>query len=120
MKRRKQTAFIISFLAPPLALYALFVLLPTVNAFRYSLMRWDGLGDAAWVGLKNFRSFLAPGSDFVPAIKHNVFLMVVPGCIILTLALSFANVIHHRIKGARLFRITFFFPNIISAVAVAL
>lgn len=120
MKQRKQTAFIVSFLAPPLGLYGLFVLLPTLNAFRYSLMRWDGLSDQTWVGLRNFRSFLAPGSDFVPAIEHNLFLTVVPGIFILTLALAFANVIHHRIKGARLFRITFFFPNIISAVAVAL
>ena len=120
MKQRKQALFILSFLGPPLALYAIFVLIPTISAFRYSLMRWDGLSAPVWVGLHNFRQFTAEGSDFIPAIKHNLFLTFVPGVFIVSLALMFANLIHQRIKGARLFRIAFFFPNIISSVAVAL
>jgi len=120
MKRREQQLFLLTFLGPPLALYALFVLLPTVNAFRYSLTRWDGLGKPAWIGLQNFRNILTGGSDFLPAIQHNLFLMVVPGVIILSLALFFAYSIHQRIRGARLFRVTFFFPNVISSVAIAL
>src|SRR5262249_50532327 len=43
-----------------------------------------------------------------------------PGVLILSLALFFAYSIHQRIRGARLFRVTFFFPNVISAVAIAL
>ncbi|NLC58163.1 MAG: sugar ABC transporter permease [Armatimonadetes bacterium] len=120
MKRKEQKTFIAAFLLPPLLLYALFVLWPAVNAFRYSLTRWDGLGSATWVGLYNFRNILARSSEFMPALEHNVFLMVVPGIITLSLALFFAYVIHQRIRGARLFRIAFFFPNIISSVAVAL
>jgi ABC-type sugar transport system permease subunit len=46
--------------------------------------------------------------------------MLAPGVIILSLALLFAYLIHQRIKGARLFRITFFFPNVISSVAIAI
>lgn len=120
MKRQQQRLFILRFLGPPLALYALFVLLPTFNAFRYSLTRWDGLTQPVWAGLQNFQKILKAGSDFPTALWHNVFLMVVPGVIILTLALFFAYVIHLRIPGARLFRIAFFFPNVISSVAVAL
>jgi ABC-type sugar transport system permease subunit len=120
MKRREQKLFIATFLGPPLALYALLVLLPTINAFRYSLTRWDGLAAPVWVGTQNFRKFAAHGSDFLIALQHNVFLMVVPGVFILSLALFFAYVIHQGVKGARLFRITFFFPNVISSVAVTL
>ncbi|MDE2208015.1 MAG: sugar ABC transporter permease, partial [Armatimonadetes bacterium] len=39
---------------------------------------------------------------------------------ILALALYFAFVIHQRVPGARVFRITFFFPNVISSVAISL
>jgi len=46
--------------------------------------------------------------------------MVAPGVIIFSLALFFAYAIHQRIRGARLFRIAFFVPNVISSVAVAL
>jgi ABC-type sugar transport system permease subunit len=119
-RRREQRTFIALFLGPPLALYLLFVLLPAVNAFRYSLSRWDGLSTPVWVGLGNFRKVFASGSEFLPAIGHNLFLTVVPGAIILTLALFFAALIHQRIRGARLYRINFFFPNVISSVAIAL
>lgn len=119
-KQRQQRLFILTFLGPPLALYALFVLLPAVNAFRYSLMRWDGLGEPEWVGLGNFRKLLSGSSDFLSAIGHNLFLTFVPGVLILALALFFAYMVHQRIRGARLFRVAFFFPNVISSVAIAL
>src|SRR4051812_5033540 len=120
MKRRQQNLFILSFLGPPFVLYALFVLLPALTALRFSLTRWDGLGPAVFVGLKNFVTVLSPESGFPKALGNNLFLMFVPGPIILTLALFFAYSIHQRIRGARLFRIAFFFPNVISSVAVAL
>ncbi|MCX6361428.1 MAG: sugar ABC transporter permease [Armatimonadetes bacterium] len=120
MKNRGQNLFIATFLGPPLLLYAVFVLMPAVNAFRYSLTRWDGLGPASWVGLANFRAILASGSEFLPAIGHNLFLTFVPGVGILSLALFFAYSIHQRIRGGRLYRVAFFFPNVISGVAVAL
>ncbi|MCX5672379.1 MAG: sugar ABC transporter permease [Planctomycetota bacterium] len=119
-KQRQQRLFILTFLGPPLALYALFVLLPAVNAFRYSLLRWDGLGAPEWVGLGNFRKLLSGSSDFLSAIGHNLFLTFVPGVLILVLALFFAYMVHQRIWGARLFRVAFFFPNVISSVAIAL
>jgi ABC-type sugar transport system permease subunit len=112
--------FIVSFLAAPLLVYGLFVLLPALNAFRYSLSRWDGLSAPVWTGLKNFQAIVASGNLFVSALKHNLFLMFMPGVFVLSLALFFANCIHQRIRGARLFRIAFFFPNVISAVAVSL
>jgi len=120
MRRRQERLFILSFLGPPFALYALFVLLPALNALRFSLLRWDGLGKPVWVGLKNFLTVLSPEAGFPKALGNNLFLMFVPGPIILTLALFFAYSIHQRIRGARLFRIAFFFPNVISSVAVAL
>ena len=120
MKRRANWVFLLVFLGPSLLLYALLVLWPAVTAFQYSLTRWDGLGERTFIGLKNFATILTHGSDFLPALRHNVFLTAIPGVITLTLALLFAYVIHQRVRGAKLFRITFFFPNIISSVAIAL
>lgn len=120
MKSREQKTFILAFLGPPLLLYGLLVLLPAFNAFRYSLTRWDGLSKPVWIGLGNFRALAASGSDFLPAIGHNIFLMFVPGIITLVLALFFAYSIHQRIWGAPVFRVAFFFPNVIGSVAIAL
>lgn len=120
LKRREQRTFIALFLALPLLLYSVFVVLPALNALRYSLTRWDGLSDPVWVGVKNFVTLSQSGTIFLHALKNNLFLMFVPGAFILSLALFFANSIHQKIRGARLFRIAFFFPNIISSVAVSL
>ncbi|MDE2206426.1 MAG: sugar ABC transporter permease, partial [Armatimonadetes bacterium] len=79
--------FLAVFIGPSLLLYGAFVLWPAINAFLYSLLRWDGLGKPVYVGLKNFRSIVAHGSQFAVAFGHNVFLTVVPGALILALAL---------------------------------
>ncbi len=117
---RPPRTFIGLLLAPPLLVYALFVLLPAFNAFRYSLTRWDGLSDPVWIGLGNFAAIARRGSDFLPALGHNAYLTAVPGIFILCIALFFAYSIHRGVKGARLYRVAFFFPNVISFVAVSL
>ncbi len=120
MKQKQQNRFILTFLGPPFALYALFVLWPALTALRYSLLRWDGLSKPVYVGLKNFGALMQAKSGLPGALGHNLFLMLVPGPLILCLALFFAYAIHQQIKGARIFRIAFFFPNVLSSVAVAL
>ena len=120
MLRKEQKRFIVSFLAPPLFLYVLLVIIPAFNALRYSLLKWDGLGDAQFVGLKNFIDLFGKRGTVLNALGHNLFLTIVPGIIILTLSLFFGYVIHQKIRGAKLFRVAFFFPNVISSVAVSL
>lgn len=120
MKKRQERQFILMFLGPPFALYLIFVLWPTLMAFRYSLTRWDGLSTPVWVGLKNFMALASPKSGLPGALSHNLYLMLLPAPIILCLALYFAYAIHQKVKGARVFRIAFFFPNILSSVAIAL
>src|SRR5262249_53433313 len=120
MRGRAPIPFIAACLAPALTLYGIFVLIPAVNAFRYSLTRWDGLSEPVWVGLQNFKSIFRSGDIFLGALYHNIYLMAVPGVIILVLALFFAYTLHRGLMGGRLFRITFFFPNVISFVAISL
>ena len=120
MSTRPPPALLTLVLGLPLLLYGALVLLPAINAFRYSFTRWDGLSEPVSVGLKNYGTIFSQASDFTAALGHNVYLMFVPGVIILTLALFFAYSIHRGIKGGRIFRIAFFFPNVISSVAIAL
>ncbi len=115
-----RSIFIAVFLAPALVLFTAFVALPGVRALLYSLQRWDGLTEARWVGLDNFARLFREGDLFLIALGHNLFLLAVAGSLILVLALAFAAMLHRRIRGAGLFRVAFFFPNVIAAVAVAL
>ena len=119
-KGREQRVFIFTFLAPALFLFTIFVAIPSVRALGYSLRRWDGLSAPKWVGLKNFITLFKDSDLFLVALKHNLFLMFVGGSITLALSLFFASVLHRRVRGAGLFRVAFFFPNVISSVAIAL
>jgi len=117
--KRQQRRFFITLLAPAFVLYTVFVFIPGVRALVYSLQKWDGLGDPAWAGIDNFRALFADDL-FVSALRHNILLGVVGGSITLGLALFFASLLHRKIRGAGIFRVAFFFPNIIAAVAVAI
>jgi raffinose/stachyose/melibiose transport system permease protein len=124
-RRRKRQpyvsrTFLAVFLAPALLLYTVFVAIPCIRALAYSLQQWDGLSKPKWVGLKNFVQLFADSDLFLVALKHNVFIMVVGGMLTLAFALFFAAVLHRRVHGAAIFRVAFFFPNVIASVAVAL
>ena len=116
MTNHPPRSLIFAFLAVPLLLYGTLVLIPAVNAFRYSFTKWDGLSEPVWVGLKNFRTIFGQASQFTEALWHNVYLMFVPGAFILTLACLLR--IHASIAN-RAVPIAFFFPNVISsAIAI--
>ena len=117
--RREQRIFAAVFLTPALVLFTVFVAWPSARALLYSLQKWDGLGTPEWVGLENFRRLFADDL-FLSALGNNIVLMVAGGALTLSLALLFATLLHRRIRGAGLFRVTFFFPNIMSSVAIAL
>ena len=109
----------ILFLTPPLLLFTGLVAIPGIRALVYSLQRWDGLSRPSWAGLDNFKALFADDL-FIGALLNNLILMVGAGSLTLVLALTFATLIHRGILGAGIFRVAFFFPNILAAVAVAI
>lgn len=113
-----QRRFLAMCLAPAFLLFAGFVAIPGVRALVYSFQRWDGLSDPEWAGLDNFRT-LFEDPLFYAALEHNAILMGLGGSITIVLALFFANLLHRGIRGAGLFRVAFFFPNVVAAVAIA-
>ena len=119
-ERTSQRVFAGVFLAPAFFLFTGFVALPGARALLYSLQKWDGLGRAEWIGLENFARLFQQGDLFLKALGHNLFIMGAAGSSVIGLALLFAALLHRRIRGAQLFRVAFFFPNVIAAVAVAL
>jgi N-acetylglucosamine transport system permease protein len=106
-------------LTPALVLFTCFTAIPGVRALIYSGQKWDGFTEPEWVGADNFRALMADDL-FLQALKNNALLMVLGGGLTLILALIFASLIHRGIRGSGLFRVAFFFPNILAAVAIAI
>ncbi len=116
---RGKTQFIISFLALPVGLYAVFVLFPYFSAFYFAFTRWSGLSaNIQFNGVNNFIKLFAD-EKFWNALSNNGVALVFLPPIILTIALFFAFLFTQGIKGDRFFRITYFFPQVLSVVIVA-
>lgn len=106
------------FLAPAVVLYGVLFIYPVAASLFYSLYDWDGFTQQKhFVGLGNF-TLLAHDPMFWTALRHNLFLLTVPTVIVLAAALFLAAALSSGVRGARFFRVVFFFPNIMSMVAI--
>jgi N-acetylglucosamine transport system permease protein len=116
---RGKNGLIVSFLALPVALYTLFVLIPYFSALVFAFTRWSGLSaKITFNGANNFIKLYNDGK-FWSALSHNATALVILPPVILGLALFFAFLFTQGIKFARFFRIAFFFPQVMSVVVVA-
>ncbi|KRV51386.1 ABC transporter permease [Wenjunlia vitaminophila] len=122
--------FIVGFLALPLAIYAVFVISPFVQAIYYSFTDWTGLSsDYSWVGLENYDRLL-DDEIFWKALRNNLLLLLVLPLVTLGLGLFFAfmlNVGGKRrrgaviagVRGSGFYKVVYFFPQVLSIAIVA-
>jgi raffinose/stachyose/melibiose transport system permease protein len=108
------------FMLPALALYALFVLFPIVQAARYSLFDWNGLKAMDhFVGLANFQKALGD-PVFLGAVSHNAFIIILSLAVQIPLALGLALMLNRRFRGRAILRLVFFAPYVIAEVITAI
>ena len=108
------------FLLPALALYALFVLFPIVQAARYSLFDWNGLEAMdQFVGLANFERALGD-PIFQGAVLHNAVIVGLSLVVQIPLALGLALMLNRRFRGRAALRLLFFAPYVVAEVITAI
>jgi raffinose/stachyose/melibiose transport system permease protein len=105
---------------PALALYAMFVLFPIIQAARFSLFNWNGLGPLdKFVGLANFQRALAD-PVFLSSVSHNAFIVVLSLVVQIPFALGIALMLNRRFRGRAILRLVFFAPYVIAEVITAI
>jgi multiple sugar transport system permease protein len=110
------------FLAPGILFFAVYVIAPVFQSFNLSLYEWDGLGQADYVGLRNYEDLYWEFVDrdaFYISLKNNVlwllmYLLAIPAGLFIALFLN------QTVFGIRLYKSLFFFPFVISQVVVGL
>jgi raffinose/stachyose/melibiose transport system permease protein len=119
VRARRRWPLVVAFLAPALGLYLVFLVFPIVQAARYSLYDWSGLGDLDdFVGLENFAD--AFGDDvFRGALTHNLVIVVLTLLLQLPFALFLAVLLDQDLRGRTLMRVLFFAPFVLSEVVTA-
>lgn len=115
---RKKYQLIIPFLAPSILLYATFVLYPYVRSMYVSLTQWRGLAKPpVFIGLNNFSRMMGD-QNFWNALGNNAVYIVMLPVVTIGLALLFAFVLTQGVPLSRFYRITYFFPQVMSVVAI--
>ena len=102
---------------PALTVYGIFKLYPLVSGLQMSLLRWDGIEDPRYIGLRNFEKILSDEMTST-VLMNNVHyaLGTVVGKIILSLIL--AILLHQALRGRTFYRTSLFMPVVMSFVVV--
>ena len=127
MSRARRTGWLaqrrwkhLALVGPAGVLYLWLVLVPAVQAVRYSATDWDGMSPTFdLVGLDNYRRLLTRDSVFGRAMVNSLeFMLVVVVCqTALSLVLALALQRNSRLNVV--LRSIYFFPTILSSVSVA-
>ncbi len=107
------------FLVPAMAMFVLYVVYPILQSFNISLYKWDGLGEAEFVGMANYEKLLTRDRAFNTSLWNNLkwlvfYLAAIPGGLFIALFLN------QTVRGIRLYKSLFFFPFVISQIVVGL
>ncbi|MEV6034131.1 sugar ABC transporter permease [Nonomuraea sp. NPDC052116] len=119
-RRRGDGLFVLACLLPALVLFAVFMIVPTLNVFRMSLFTWSGFSpDMRFVGLGNFARLL-DDAQFVRAFQNTVALLVVVTVVTMGTGLFLAAIMtRQRLRGRTVYRFVLYVPSVLSVVVIA-
>ena len=118
LQKNRMTVTPLLFLLPGLLFFVVYVISPIFQSFNISLYDWDGLGEATYIGLDNYRELVGDRA-FETSLWNNVkwlvlYLLAIP------LGLFIALFLNQTVTGIRLYKSLFFFPFVLSQVVVGL
>lgn len=112
--------FILIATVPAFGGYILFTLYPNLLSVYYALLDWNGIREPRFVGFNNFIAMVE--DPFVwRALKNNILYgaIVPPLVIVISIVLAYI-LVYKNYRMNRIYKVLFFFPNVLSVVAVAL
>ncbi|HZY50145.1 MAG TPA: ABC transporter permease subunit [Devosia sp.] len=125
----EQASFMLVFLGLPLAIYAIFVISPFVQAFYYSMTDWSGFSKKMnFVGFDNYLKLLQD-EVFLKAVANSIFLVVVLPPLVIVLSLTLATLVtvggvsRGEVRGlshAGIYRVISFFPYTVPAIVIGI
>ena len=107
-----------AFLAPAVFLVIMFFVIPVIYVCVVSFLKWDGISAASFRGITNFTK-LFNDKAFVRSVTNNIIWAAVAACIQVPLAMLMAIILSRKPKGWKFFRTVYFFPQVISGIALA-
>ena len=107
-----------AFMGPALVMMLVFFVIPVIYVVVVSFLKWNGISEPTYVALKNFR-LLFRDKAFTRSVTNNIIWALVAGFIQVPLAMLMAIILSRRPRGWKFFRTVYFFPQVISGIALA-
>ncbi|WP_341878198.1 sugar ABC transporter permease [Defluviitalea saccharophila] len=116
---RKNKLAILLFIFPAALLFTAIIILPIFMSSYYSVLKWDGINNGVFVGLKNYIDlFTSKSAGFPKTIGNALMLAFLSVFIQLPISLGLALLLSKGVKGERFFVSVFFIPVLISTVVI--
>jgi putative chitobiose transport system permease protein len=106
------------FLAPALALIAVFLVFPIGAVVFYSFTDWDIVRPPVWAGLDNYQHLIDDPTFWKALIHSLVYLLVTPT--IIALSVGLAILVNRKLKGIHIFRALYFVPAVSGSIAIGI
>jgi putative chitobiose transport system permease protein len=106
------------FLAPALALIAIFLFYPIASVLYYSFTDFDIATPAEWVGLRNYERLVRDPTFWKALTNSIIYLLATPTIIAFSLAL--AIVVNRKLRGIHIFRALYYVPAVSGSIAIGI
>ncbi len=115
---RSDRSALAAFMAPALIIMLVFFVIPVIYVVVVSVLKWNGISTATFTDIQNFAK-LFKDKAFVRSVTNNVIWALVAGFIQVPLAMVMAIILSRKPAGWKFFRTVYFFPQVISGIALA-
>jgi raffinose/stachyose/melibiose transport system permease protein len=105
------------YITPALFLVLALIYVPIIQTGYYGLMKWNGIGEMDFIGLKNYK-VLMKDALFWKSALHS-FLLALFSALSLIGYLFISIILASKIKGADLLRRIYLIPMLLASVAIA-
>ncbi|MBG9450533.1 ABC transporter permease [Cytobacillus firmus] len=105
------------YIAPALFLILALIYVPILQTGYYGLMKWNGIGEMSFIGLKNY-TVLMKDSLFWKSALHSVLLALFSALSLIGY-LFISIILAGKIRGADLLRKIYLIPMLLASVAIA-
>jgi ABC-type sugar transport system permease subunit len=107
------------FIAVPMISFVVFLLIPMVFSFWWSLNDYSGIQPPKFIGLKNYIDLFTKDKYFLPSLRNTTVFVLLGMSIGPTLGLLTALLLNQKVRFQSLFRTAYFLPVMTSLVVVS-
>lgn len=109
----------IAFLAPALALFIVFTVYPIIFNVDASLLSWDGVNQAEFVGVSNYTELFSDRVFWI-SMRNSLLWIIFTMIPQMGLGLLFAILLNKKMRGRNVYRALFFLPVVLAPIVVGI